>query len=98
MLQWRNVSGAVHQQISVIVKPNALPRQRLGRRPLDLIPRFLTALRRNKELTAMARASNDAQFRLPRRKAAKMCAHRAQREIAFLRMNDVDTRVHIERN
>src|ERR1035438_9827165 len=46
----------------------------------------------------MARAGNDAQFRLPCREAPQMRAHGAEREVAFLRVNDVDSRVHIKRD
>jgi hypothetical protein len=50
------------------------------------------------KFAAVAGTGNQVQFRLPRREAAEMRAHRAQREVAFLRMNDVDARVHIERD
>ena len=75
--QWRNVGGTIDQQIAVIVEPNALPRQRLGRRAFDLFPALL-------EFAAVARAGDDAQFLLPCRQTSQMRADRADRKVAFL--------------
>src|SRR4249920_520566 len=68
--QWRNVGGASDQQIAVIVKPYAFPRQRLGCWAFDLLPVLL-------ELAAVARAGNDSQLRLPCRQTSQMRADRA---------------------
>src|ERR1700756_657844 len=89
--QWRNVGGAIDQQIAVIVEPNALPRQWLGCRTLDLFSALL-------ELAAVAGARDDSQFLFPGGQASEVGAHRAQREIAFLGMDDVDPVIDIERH
>src|SRR5579864_3783923 len=75
--QWRNVGGAIDQQIAVIVEPYAFPRQRPRRRTLDLFSALL-------ELAAVARAGDDAQFLLPCRQTSQMRADRADSKVAFL--------------
>src|SRR4029077_5278901 len=69
--QWRNVGGAIDQQIAVIVEPNALPWQRLGRRTFDLLSALL-------ELAPVTGPRDDPQFLFPSRQASQMCADRAQ--------------------
>src|SRR5215469_12050230 len=86
-----HVGRAIDQQIAVVVDPDSLPRQRLGRRAFDLLATLL-------ELAAMAGAGNHLQFLLPCSQASEVRAHRAQREVAFLQMNDVNLVVNVERH
>src|SRR5271165_2996961 len=89
--QRRYVGRAIDQKVAVVVEPDALPGQRLGCGTLDLFPVLI-------ELAAVARTGDHVQLWLPRREATEMRADSAQREVAFLRVNDVDPRIHIERH
>ena len=96
--QGRNVSEAVHQQIAIVVQPDTFPRQRSGCRAFDLVARLVAILGVNVELASVAGASDDPQLWLPGRKTSEMRAHRTQREVALLGVNDVDSRVRVKRD
>ena len=77
---------------STIRSPSSLSQVRsqgsgLGAGPSIFSPR--SAL----ELAAVARAGDDAQLRIPRGQAAEVRANRAEREIAFLGVNQIDARL-----
>src|SRR5579884_4236466 len=87
----RHITGAVDEQVAILADPDTLPRKRLGRRALDFFPALF-------ELAAVAWTRDDAQLLFPRREAAKVRAYSAEREVSFLRMNNVDTVVDVERD
>jgi len=80
-----------HQQISVVVKPDPLPGQRPGAGPSIFSPSCLNLLPWHGH--AMMPSSGFHAVRQPR-----LRAHRTEREITFLRVNNVDAPVRIERD
>src|SRR5581483_6643615 len=68
--QRRYVGRTIYQQIAIVVQPDPFPRQRLGRRTLDLLSACF-------ELAAVTGTGNHVELRLPRRQAAQVRAHRA---------------------
>src|SRR5579871_91619 len=89
--QRRNISGAIDEEIAIIVDPHAFPGKWLRRGSFDLLSTLL-------ELAAVAGAGDDAQLLLPRREASEVSADSAEREVAFLRVDDVDAVVDVERD
>ena len=73
--------------------PGAMPWQRFRRGPFEFFAASFFL-----ELAAVAGTRNDAQLGFPCGQATEMSAHSAQRKKAFLRMNDVDAGINIERD